>query len=270
MREIHRISGVYPNLAGEFGSIQSFPDDLMKIFGYSDQNGDPLVKYWFEPHGRYLGPGVGGQAQGWFDASSGNVFNRAGAGALSQTAGINNKPTIGGLGFSLVPASGSAPVPAEALSAFFVVKNTSSSTSNRYLLGDTSGATVNSISTYLTPTGFSTYLGRGNNGAPVRHEAADYLDQSPKLLAVTFSSRKGVTLRRNGVQVLSAPTRTDVNPTGKDLILFGSPGTAGRWSGDIGHCFVLPGMDASEPGYGSVLADIEGFLLEHYGLSRGA
>lgn len=270
MREIHRVSGVYPSLAGEFGNIQSFPDDLMKIFGYSDQNGAPLVKYWFEPHSRYLGPGVEGEGQGWFDASSGNVFNRAGPGALNQTASINNKPTIRGVGFSLVPASGSAPVPADALSAFFVVKNTAGMGTNRYLLGDTLGSTLNSISTYLTPTAFSTYLGRGNNGAPVGHSANDYLDDSPKLLAVTFSSIKGVTLRRNGVQVLSAPTRTDVNPPGKDLILFGSASTAGRWSGDVGHCFVLPGVDASEPGYGSVLEDIENFLLGHYGLSRGA
>lgn len=256
MREIKIVKGSYPDLGDAFGKLHDFDINQLPVTALSNSDGSPMVDLWLEGGIGYL------QGQTLREASkaasltivgSGNIMGGSIAG---ETALRLTSVRLNALDY---------PAYLDSFSAFFVVQNKSTSTDNRYLMGSSNGTTHGALTTILTTTGFSTYVGR--SGTAIQLIApGNFLDETPRLCAVTFSTENGVTLRVNGNQVASDRSRNQkISDPSANLILFGGPSSAGLWNGEVGNVLFTSGHDLSQNIF--ALDTIERFLMNKYQIS---
>jgi len=273
MRTLQILNARYPELAGRFGPPQSIPDAAeRRIASISLPNRDAAVKSWLIPRAEYMGTGFVGPS-GWQDAAQqGRVWSsNAAQTAVFDEAGIGGKRALVCDGSIYFMQDGAQPEgildDKTAFSAFFVVRRNSSATGSRYLMGMADGATLARPTLLISATALSTYLGSSSGSLQA---AGSYADQD-LVVGVTFSTTRGVTLRRNGVQVASAPSFIapipDVSST--TLRLWAASASGTRFVGMAGDA-IMCAADLSAPEYASQLEYIEGAWMAQYGITRGS
>ena len=236
-------------------------------------DGSPLISSWFDPDPKFLRQE--GPTWAWRDRSEGKKFVNSLPYGITLDTAIGSKPTVGlGGTYYFVDESIASPgaFRADQWSLACVFKFTGAAAS-RVLVGPTADA-GSDAATYSPFVSFSTSgvsgvnLGlrviRGDTAVRISDTTHEYKDV-PVCLIVGFSTAKGLTLRRNGVEVATAPSATQPL-TATKYQLFGSKTATNRFPGDAGHFFVCDD-DLTAAGNAAALSSIEGFLMDWYAIS---
>lgn len=270
MRTVQIVDGVYPDLAGRFSdSPVTLPTDIDYALGaISKSDGSPALRYVFDPAAAFIRAGAGEIGPDALrDSASGSKWSTNAGKTIVQATAINGKPTISlDAATALLRATGLATFNHDAFS-FFCVINSPAVSAVRYIIGpnELTGVTPleGSCAILLSTSGqLNVYL--GSTGAQLIESAQVWQGQTV-LICVTFSTTKGVTIRRNGVQVATAPTRTTAL-TGTALNLFSGGGTGSRFSGNAGK-IIIADVDLSLQAYAKDLKTIEDHLKSFYGIA---
>jgi hypothetical protein len=270
MRTVRVLAQKYPELAGRFSSAAiPAPSAVDYSWGaISKPDGSPALRYVFDPDPKFIRAGAGEIGPDAIrDSASGLKWSTNAGKALVKATAINGKPTLTlDAATALFGPAGQATFNHDEFS-FFAVINTPVTAAVRTLMGPTELTTVTplqgSCNLLINTAGFlNVYM--GSTGAPLVDTAHAYQGSSV-LVLVTFSTLRGVSVRRNGVQVLKDATR--VTPvTGTTFNLFSASGSGSRFSGSVGKVGVLD-VDLSRPEYTKALAAIESHLMSFYGLT---
>lgn len=266
MRYFKKIPFPYPELAGLVGS-QPLPTEIEEfIANISKPDGTPAIRHWMQPGAQYYGR-LSGNFDAWRDIASGKMYYLETGISLVQSAAINGRPTIHLDGTVAFVPQADTQIGTSAITFISVFLPAGTDAANMFMLGPTFGSptAVGAPTILLTTTGFGTYLGGAGR---INHDAADYLSATAKLMTVTMSPSYGVSIRRNGVEVVRDTTRT--SPLSTNLVrLYGQPGANGRPAGDTGHVFIGD-EDLSKPEYIAQLKRIEQYYMTYYGITAGS
>lgn len=266
MRTVEIFPNEYPELSNVLMPDQPVPsEDDFALAAISKPDGSTAWRYWFIPGpGRYVVGEAGRDA--WQEAWSDTIWTVPAGNTLAQS-NINGQPSVLlSNTAALLPAAGQGAVNPTEMTALFVLKP-APPVGAQYLLGAQSGTAIYGVPNLMvTGTQFSTYM--GDDDTILSHPASDYLTETPKLLGVTLSVSRGVTLRRNGVKVAGDETRTMpiANPACR---LFSTGSSSSRYHGDVGHVCVLD-VDLTAPEHAADLARIESYLMNLYGITPGS
>lgn len=272
MRTVQIIDGEYPELVGRFSAAPiALPTDVDYAWGsISTPDGSPALRYVFDPDPRFIRAGAGEIGpDAWRDSASGSKWSTNASKSLVLGTAINGRPTVTlDAATALMMATGQATFKRDAFS-FFGVLNAPVSATARYIIGPNELTSVTplegSCALMLNTAGYlNVYWGRTAAGSQIVEDALVWQGE-PVLIAACFSTERGVTIRRNGVEVLRDDTRT-TPLTGAAMNLFSGGGSGSRLQGDAGKC-VIANVDISLPEYAGGLAAIEGHLLDFYGIA---
>lgn len=236
------------------------------IANISLASGKPLVSSWFDPDPKFL------RGSSWRDRAERKTFSSNNE-LATQTNAINGRPTLtlpGSTYFTEDSESGVFNADAWSFAGVFQFTGAASA---RVLIGTTPDAGSGS-STYSPIISFSTTglspginLGvrviRGDTAARVADGANEYLNV-PVCLVAAFSTSRGLTLRRNGVEVSRAPAATQPLTDNK-FQLFGNKVATNRFPGDVGRILICDD-DITLPENASALSQIETYLMDWYGI----
>lgn len=269
MRTVRVLAQKYPELAGRFSTAAiPAPSAIDYSWGaISKPDGSPALRYVFDPDPKFIRAGAGDIGpDAMRDSASGLKWSTNAGKALMKATAINGKPTLTlDAATALFGPAGLATFNSNEFS-FFAVINTPVTAAVRTLLGPAELTTVTPLQgscNLLISTGGFLNVYMGSLGAPLVDSAHSYQGSSV-LVLVTFSTTRGVTIRRNGVQVVKDATR--VTPiAGTAINLFSASGSGSRLSGSVGKAGVLD-VDLSRPEYTKALAAIEGHLMSFYAL----
>lgn len=270
MRTVRVLAQKYPELAGRFSNAAiPAPSAVDYSWGaISKPDGSPALRYVFDPDPKFIRAGAGDIGpDAMRDSASGLKWSTNVGKALVKATAINGKPTLTlDAATALLAPAGLATFNHDEFT-FFAVINTPVTSAVRTLIGPAEVTTITPLQgscNLLISTGGFLNVYMGSTGAPLVDSAHSY-QGSNVLVMVTFSTLRGVTIRRNGVQVVKDETR--VTPVvGTALNLFGASGSGSRFSGNVGKAGVLD-VDLSRPEYAAGLASIESHLMSFYGLS---
>lgn len=270
MRTVQIVDGTYPELAGRFSAAPvALPSDIDYALGaISKPDGSPALRYVFDPDPKFVRAGAGDIGpDAWRDSSSGTKWSTNISKSLFLGTAINGKPTLTlDAATALFRPSGQATFNHDAFSLFCVINSPVASTV-RYIIGPNELTDVTPLAgscAILLNTAGQLNVYMGSTGAQLI-ESTQVWQGQPVLIGVTFSIDEGVTIRRNGVEVLKDAAR--VTPlTGIALNLFSGGGTGSRFSGDAGKVLIAD-VDLSVPEYAKGLAAIEDHLLDIYGIA---
>lgn len=270
MRTVQIVDGVYPELAGRFSeSPVTLPTDIDYALGaISKEDGSPALRYMLDPDPAFIRAGAGEIGPDALrDSASGSKWSTNVGKSIVQATAINGQPTITlDAATALLRPSGQATFNHDAFSLFCVINSPVASTV-RHIIGpnETTDITplAGSCAVLLSTGGFlNVYL--GSTGAQLVENTQAWQGQAV-LIGVCFSTERGVTIRRNGVQVAADAAR--VTPlTGTALNLFSGGGTGSRFSGNAGK-LLLADVDLSLPAHAKDLATIEDHLKSLYGIA---
>ncbi len=270
MRHVRVLDRQYPELAGRFSSAAvPVPSATDYSWGaISKADGMPALRYVFDPDPKFIraGAGVIGP-DAWRDSAGGSKWSTNAGKSLSLTAAINGARTVtldGATGL-LAAAGGGAFNKAEC--SFFAVFNSPVVAAVRTLIGPAETVDITPLQgslNLLLSTAGALNVYWGSLAAPLVDAGRAYQGVNV-LLLITFSTERGVSIRRNGVEVLRDSAR--VTPiAGTKLNLFGASGSGSRFSGVVGKLGILD-IDLSRPEHMADLAAIESHLLSLYGIS---
>lgn len=234
------------NLAARYGqvAIPAASDTDKLIANLADSDGRPLVDYWISPLLTTLEPsGAGIQ-----DRRQGSVqWVAAGDGALSVADGRILLP-----GTFTLSAGGRAPINPDAFTLIARV----APMSGGVLIGTEGNSTGSTGSVKVGTSGVTTEAGGSTNVA----DNAGTLIGEDLVITVTFSTARGVTIRRNGIQTYANPARTAPN-MGNSLYLFGTGTATTRLIGGAGY-LLYSLQDLSHPALAVGLSAIEKTLVD--------
>ncbi len=270
MRTVRVLDREYPQLAGRFSAAAiTVPSPVDYSWGgISKPDGSPALRYVFDPDPKFIraGAGVIGP-DAWRDCASGSKWSSNAAKSLVTGSALNGRPSISlDAATALLASSDSGGFNKNELS-FFAVFNTPVASTVRTLIGPAEVVATTplagSINILLNTSGaLNVYW--GSTGEQLI-DAAHVYQGVPVLLMVTFSQAKGVSIRRNGVEVVRSASR--VAPLlGAKLNIFSASGSGSRFSGVVGK-MGLADVDLSRPEYADSLAAIEAHLLSYYSLA---
>jgi hypothetical protein len=270
MRTVRVLDRQYPDLAGRFSSVAiPVPSAVDYTWGaLSKADGSPALRYVFDPDPKFIraGAGIIGP-DAWRDSASGSKWSTNAGKSLVKATAINGAPTVTlDAATALLAGADSGTFNATEFS-FFAVFNSPVAATVRTLLGPTEvvGTTpLQGSCNILLSTAGALNVYWGSLGAPLMEATKTYQGVNV-LLLITFSTARGVSIRRNGVEVVKDASR--VTPiAGSKLNLFSASGSGSRFSGSVGKVGVLD-VDLSRPEYAGGLASIESHLMSLYGLS---
>lgn len=263
-----------PNLPGRFGTIPADPIAESLIANIADENGVPIVQYWFDPAPAFFATESGFLV--WRDRMSGEKFRVVG-GTPTLSAGINGQPalTLDG-GGRLANDSGTARFNAAAWSTVAVLR-TDLATGLKSIIGR-AGATTAPVPVHPTlliqpssspPRNILASRINGT-GAAIRtaHNSASFDYVGTNLAIVnTFSVHSGVGLRRNGVEVARSASSTEALT--ETAFAIGGDQAGSIFTGNLHHIFICR-VDLSLPQWKFALDRIESFLLSKYAITQGS
>lgn len=269
MRTVRVLPQKYPQLAGRFSNVSiAAPSSVDYSWGaISKPDGSPAFRYVFDPDPKFIRAGAGDIGPDALrDSASGLKWSTNAGKALVKAAAINGKPTLTLDGATaLFGPAGLAKFSHEEFS-FFAVFNTPVAATVRTLMGPAEPTSTTplqgSLNLLLSTAGLlNVYM--GSTSAPLID--TDHVYQGVNVLVlVTFSTQRGITIRRNGDQVVKDATR--VTPiSGTTFNLFSASGSGSRFSGSVGKVGVLD-VDLSRPEYTKALEAIESHLISFYAL----
>ena len=271
MRTVRVLDRQYPELAGRFSSSAlPVPSAVDYAWGaISKPDGNPAFRYVFDPDPKFIraGAGIIGP-DAWRDSASGSKWSTNASKSINLTAEINGKPTVNlDAATALLAPSDSGGFNSTEFS-FFAVFNSPVSTSVRNIIGPNELVEVTPLQgscCLLLNTAGRLNVFFGSLGAPLVETTKAYQGVTV-LVVVTFSTTRGVTIRRNGKEVVRDATR--VTPiAGSKMNIFSASGSGSRFSGSIGKFGVLD-VDLSRQEYAAGLAAIEDHLLSLYAITR--
>lgn len=272
MRTLQILNSRYPELAGRFGPPQAIPSIAeRRIAGISLPSRDTAVKAWMIPRAEYMGAGFVGPS-GWQDAArEGRIWSSNAAQTAVFDNGIGGQRSLvcdGVICFLLdAPQPGGITDDVTAFSAFFVMRLDGSVTGARYVLGTSEGSLNQRPNLLIGGTTMTTYLGKETGAIQAGGSFAD----QDMVVGLTFSTTRGVTLRKNGVQLLSDPSAVApmLAVPSQQLRLWGAASSTNRLVGRGADAIILA-ADLSAPEYATQLEYIEGAWMAQYGITRGS
>ncbi|MFV0891271.1 hypothetical protein [Pseudomonas kurunegalensis] len=232
MHTIRRTTKSQASISAKFGAV-SVPiasERDMKIANYTDKNGRPLIDYWISALVATLAPngsGIRDRRQGslrWMTTNSG---------ILSV---VDGKLSLDG---SFILSAGEAAT--ANLSAFTLIAKAKATASGSTIIG----SELNSIAgTGSVSVGLSGVLTSAGGEGNVADNAGSLVGQEV-VVSVTFSTERGVTIRRNGVQTYANPSRNKAN-IGGQVRIGGTGSSTTRFTGSI-DCLLYSTRDLSAP-----------------------
>ncbi|CAB3676057.1 hypothetical protein LMG26690_01332 [Achromobacter animicus] len=246
MHTIRFTEKTQPSLAARFGQGMMPADSHVdRLFAnLADPEGRPFFDYMISPSMALLGPGgVGVRDRRQRDLR----WLTTGSGVLSTSAGRFVLPGT----FLLSAGSAAAANP----SAFTLVCRAKLIGTGGALVGSQNASITGTGAVTLGPSGVLTAAGGASNVA----DNAGSLVGVDLVVTVTFSTERGVQIRRNGVQTYVNAGRTAAN-AGSQLKIGGTGTVSSRFNGEIGYWFYSL-RDLSDPRLLSGLEAIERELI---------
>lgn len=248
MHTFRRVEKVQPNIAARYGAVAIPVVSEIDYFlaNLADDDGRPLIDYWISPLATTLAPDGSSimdrrqpQGMNWAVAS--------GAGVVSVADGRIVLPGT----LNLAAGSAAAVNP----SAFTVVARVHPVASS-ILVGTERASISGTGAVSIGASGILTAAGGSGNVA----DNAGSLINSDLVVTVTFSTERGVSIRRDGTQTYANAGRTASNLGSR--LYFGGTGTSTNYyNGNIGY-LLYSLRDLSDPAYRAGLAAVERALVD--------
>lgn len=248
---IIRFGTTQPAIAARFGpvSIPTASEDDLRLANLSGPDGRQVIDHWLGPLPETVSP----DATGIQDRADGS------AQWLSDVPGDIDVTTQRILlsGNARLSAGAAAFVNPQAFTLVARVKRIEGGVGGGVLIGSERSTIGQSGSISLGPSGVTVSAGASTS---FNDSSAGTLVGVEATIAVTFSTARGVTIRRDGIQTAINETRT--SPLLGSQIYIGGTGTATstRLNGEIRGLFYSR-MDLSSPDLMHALVEIEQYLM---------
>lgn len=281
----HEIQNIIAPAGLTYGTRPIPSDWDYKEGALSLPDGSPLISYWIDAESKWYAatgplqnrpnwaeramPGAaGGQSNFWYTQDGGTA---------SPGNNINSRPSITIVNSMLQMPADSEVIPRLSLTGYslFAVLR---------ILPANAGAGINhGLFSYQVPGGTSQnpllYISGNNNNAlatisagassgTVSDTTHNYADGVARLVGITWSPTRGITMRCNGSQLLADTTRTAAPPSDNQIQIasLGGNSTTGRLNGYLANIRIC-GADLSDPIYASALQVIEQRAMAMYGIT---
>jgi len=248
MHTFRRVVKSQPNIAARYGSVSipavSAIDNLLA--NLSDKDGRPLIDFWISP----LASTLASDGSSIMDRRQPQGMNWAvanGSGVVSVSSGRIVLPGT----FNLAAGAGAA-----INSSAFTVIGRVHPVASSILVGTERASISGTSAVSIGASGILTAAGGAGN---VADNAGD-VTNTDLVATVTFSTARGVSIRRNGVQTYANAGRTATN-LGNQLYIGGTGASTNYYNGNIGY-LLYSLRDLSDPAYRAGLSAIERALVD--------
>ncbi|WP_394065432.1 hypothetical protein [Alcaligenes sp. WGS1538] len=248
MHTFRRVVKSHPNIAARYEPVElpAVSEIDYLIANLADKDGRPLIDYWISPLASTLAPD-GSSIMDRRQPQGMNWGVTSGSGVVSVTDGRIVLPGT----FNLAAGAPAVVNP----SAFTVVARVHPVASS-IVVGTERGSISGTGSVSIGVPGILTAAGGAGN---VADNAGD-VTNTDLVATVTFSTVRGVSIRRNGVQTYANAGRTAAN-LGNRLYIGGTGTATNYYNGNIGY-LLYSLRDLSDPALRPGLAAIERALVE--------